>query len=155
MLYADGVYKDSAELNADNSWSHTWSGLELMNINGSAINYTVQEFATPVGYSVSYSGSAADGYVITNTHTPSTPDTPDTPDSPSTVVVTAKTPQLGATIQPVSVVAPSTVVSGARAAATGDDSNMQTYGIVSGTALAGLLAWILVFLKKKKKQSRG
>ncbi len=164
MLYADGVYKYSAELNADNSWSHTWSGLELMNVDGHAISYTVQEFAVPVGYTASVSGSAADGYVITNTHTPGTPDTPSTPDTPTTpdtpdspsTVVTTKTPQLGATVQPVSVVAPSTVVSGARAAATGDDSSMQTYGVISGTAMAGLLAWILVFLKKKKrKQGRG
>lgn len=80
-LYADGVVaKDDSgneitvELNADNSWKHTFTDLLKYNA-GIEIEYTVKE--TPVtGYSTTVSGNMTDGYLVKNHHDPHYPDVP-------------------------------------------------------------------------------
>lgn len=39
-----------------------------------------------------------------------------------------------------------------RAAATGDDSNMNAYGGIATAGMLGLFAWVVAFLKRKKKE---
>ena len=57
-------------LNADNGWSGSFSDLDVYNA-GQPIAYTVEE-VNVAGYQSSITGSAADGFTITNTHTPET-----------------------------------------------------------------------------------
>ena len=61
---------DPVTLSAANNWGHTWSGLNKM-ANGAEIIYTVAETSEHDGYEMaSITGNAADGYTITNSHTP-------------------------------------------------------------------------------------
>jgi len=71
-LLADDVEvaNSTVELNADNEWTYTWSGLDEKK-NGKAIVYTVTEDEV-TGYTADISGDAATGFTITNTHTPAT-----------------------------------------------------------------------------------
>ena len=67
QLYRDGVpYSDCVKLNAGNQWRHTWKSLP-------AGTWTVDEFDVPEGYVKSIAGSAAEGFVITNTREPRDP----------------------------------------------------------------------------------
>ena len=68
-LLADGTKIDSAVLNVENSWTHTWTGLDKK-ANGTAIDYTVTEDAV-ANYTTNIT-KASDGtftYTVTNTHT--------------------------------------------------------------------------------------
>jgi predicted metal-binding protein len=68
QLYANGSASGKAVvLNAENNWGHTWTDLVKKNA-GADVVYTVQEVETPEGYTSAVSGTAADGYTITNTH---------------------------------------------------------------------------------------
>ena len=68
-LLADGESTDRAlTLNADNGWSGSFTDLDVYNA-GQPIAYTVEE-VNVAGYQSSITGSAADGFTITNTHTP-------------------------------------------------------------------------------------
>ena len=68
-LLADGQKTDRAlTLNADNDWAGSFSDLAVYNA-GQPIAYTVEEEAV-TGYQSSITGDAADGFTITNTHTP-------------------------------------------------------------------------------------
>lgn len=58
-------------LSEDNNWSGEFSDL-LVYDKGVAIAYTVQE-DVPEGYTADVSGSATDGFTITNSHTPEKP----------------------------------------------------------------------------------
>ena len=70
-LLADGESTDRAlTLNADNGWSGSFTDLDVYNA-GQPIAYTVEE-VNVAGYQSSITGSAADGFTITNTHTPET-----------------------------------------------------------------------------------
>ena len=72
QLYADGQpYGDAVELGGDNQWSHTWTGLAQKS-GGSDVAYTVQEVGSANGYASSVSGSAPEGFTVTNSHTPET-----------------------------------------------------------------------------------
>ena len=72
QLYADGKKSgDPVTLNEADNWTYTWTGLDEKSA-GSAIRYTVQEVKVPDGYTASVSGSAGQGFVITNTHQPET-----------------------------------------------------------------------------------
>ncbi|MFA6847280.1 MAG: Cna B-type domain-containing protein [Lachnospiraceae bacterium] len=155
QLYADGTAKgDVVTLSAFNNWRYTWTGLDQKN-NGNDISYTVDEVSVPSGYSKSVSGNASSGFTITNTHTPSTPKTPTTPNTPTDTTTTVGQ-VLGSALgvmnssMPISAM----TIAGRSAAATGDDSNMETYGAITVTGLAGLLAWLVVFMKKKRKQEK-
>ena len=67
---------DSQVLDASNSWTYTWTVDK--NANGSAIQYTVDEATTAVitgtdgagTYAYEVKGTIAEGFTITNTHTP-------------------------------------------------------------------------------------
>ena len=76
QLYADGeAYGEPVELTAP-SWKYTWTNLDAMKA-GQTIDYTVKEVSVPKGYKLDgITGNAADGFVITNKHTPSTPSDP-------------------------------------------------------------------------------
>ena len=72
QLYADGQpYGDAVELGGDNQWSHTWTGLAQKS-GGRDVAYTVQEVGSANGYAPSVSGSAPEGFTVTNSHTPET-----------------------------------------------------------------------------------
>ena len=68
QLKANGAAKGEAvTLNADNNWTYTWTDLDEK-AAGQAISYTVVELNVPEGYKATTSGTAEDGYTITNTH---------------------------------------------------------------------------------------
>ena len=74
-LLANGEEAGEAVLDEDNDWTYTWTGLDKFN-EGEEIEYTVSE--EPVeGYDEPViTGTQADGYTITNSHTPETVDVP-------------------------------------------------------------------------------
>ena len=62
QLYKDGqAHGNAVTLNAANQWTYTWSGLEKDPV------WTIDEAAVPAGYTKSVTGSAAAGYIVTNT----------------------------------------------------------------------------------------
>ena len=68
-LLADGQKTDKTlTLNADNDWAGSFSDLDVYNA-GQPIAYTVEE-VNVAGYTSNITGNAADGFTITNTHTP-------------------------------------------------------------------------------------
>ena len=75
QLYADGeaVKGKTIELNAANNWTASFAELDAARA-GNVINYTVKEVSVPTGYTEAVTGNAANGYTITNTHTPETVD---------------------------------------------------------------------------------
>ena len=73
QLYADGkpVEGSKAELNEQNSWSHTWTGLDQKKA-GQNISYEAKEGKVPDGYEASYNNEVTGTTEITNIHTPET-----------------------------------------------------------------------------------
>ena len=69
-LYADGNPVDgkTATLNAANKWTATFENLPVCK-SGTAIVYTVVEDKV-AGYTANVTGSAGEGFVVTNSHTP-------------------------------------------------------------------------------------
>ncbi len=70
QLLADGEAYATAELNADNGWSYIFRNLPIYKegAEGVAVVYTVAEAQVP-GYELPViTGSATEGYTITNTH---------------------------------------------------------------------------------------
>src|SRR5690625_1368277 len=65
-LLANGEITDSIELSESNNWQHTFLELPLEDFEGNPIEYTVEE-ETVEGYETSITGSAKDGFIITNT----------------------------------------------------------------------------------------
>ena len=65
-LYANGVEIAKKEISSNDNWSCTFDSLAKY-INGKEIVYTVSEDAVN-GYETTISGTAAEGFVITNTH---------------------------------------------------------------------------------------
>ncbi|MGN1388144.1 MAG: Cna B-type domain-containing protein, partial [Bulleidia sp.] len=74
QLYADNAaYLDPITLTESTGWLYTWTGLPMYKDNGTRIKYSVMEISKlPDGYTSAVSGSAEDGYVITNSYTPET-----------------------------------------------------------------------------------
>lgn len=72
-LLADGEEIDTITLSATNNWHHTFTALQKYK-NGKVIEYTIEEKTILDGYTVEITGSAKEGYTITNTHTPVTID---------------------------------------------------------------------------------
>ena len=70
-LYANGTaVAQTLTLNADNGWKGTFTDLAKNDSdNNKAISYTVEENSV-AGYTASITGDAANGFVITNSHTP-------------------------------------------------------------------------------------
>ena len=73
QLYADDKPEGEAvELSESNKWTYTWSKLAAKKA-GKDITYTVKETSElPEGYTSEVSGSAKEGFTITNSHTPET-----------------------------------------------------------------------------------
>lgn len=69
-LYANDKEIDSVQLNKDNDWQYTFTGLDAYD-QKNPIKYTIKEDAIE-GYTSSISGNAEDGYVVTNTKTSKT-----------------------------------------------------------------------------------
>ncbi len=68
-LKADGASAGkSVKLNAGNRWTATFEGLRAYTPQGTQIAYTVEETTVPDGYTSQVSGTAANGYTVTNTH---------------------------------------------------------------------------------------
>ncbi|MCD7733129.1 MAG: Cna B-type domain-containing protein [Oscillospiraceae bacterium] len=63
---ADGNTVAAATLSAENNWTHTFTNLPVTNSSGGTIAYTVTENAVE-GYTTEITGSASEGYTITNT----------------------------------------------------------------------------------------
>ncbi len=72
QLYADGVEEgEPVTLNADNEWTYTWNvPVNKAGAVKQAVTYTVDEVKVPAEYEKDITGSAANGYLITNTHAP-------------------------------------------------------------------------------------
>lgn len=70
ILKADGeVIEGSNEvLNEENAWTFVYENLPVYRDGGVEIEYTVEETEIPEGYVVSYTGTAATGFIVTNTH---------------------------------------------------------------------------------------
>ncbi|WP_139891617.1 Cna B-type domain-containing protein, partial [Bacillus sp. D386] len=68
QLFANGEEKGKpVVLSEENGWVYTWNKLDV-NKDGEAINYTVQEVNVPTGYEDVVTGSAEEGYIITNNY---------------------------------------------------------------------------------------
>ena len=66
-LFANGVEKEKAELNAGNNWSHTFANLDKYDDQGKKIAYTLKE--EPVqNYDSEIAGSAESGFTVKNTN---------------------------------------------------------------------------------------
>ena len=59
--------KGTATLNDANGWSYVWTNLDKY-ADGKLIKYTVDEANVPDGYEKQISGTADDGFTVTNTH---------------------------------------------------------------------------------------
>ncbi len=68
-LLADGAEADSVTLNEDNGWAHTFTDLDKTNAGGNTIAYTISEVSV-AGYTSATVGNSADGFTVTNSHTP-------------------------------------------------------------------------------------
>ncbi|MDD6647464.1 MAG: Cna B-type domain-containing protein [Firmicutes bacterium] len=67
QLKANGEAEgDAVTLNADNQWTYTWEDLAAKSA-GKNIAYTVEETNVPAGYEPEVTGTAKDGFTITNT----------------------------------------------------------------------------------------
>lgn len=80
-LYANGEIVYTVDLSEENAWSFVFEDLDKLDQNGNEIIYSVEEVNID-GYQASLSGSAAEGFVITNTWIPDRPDE-DTPGKPN------------------------------------------------------------------------
>ena len=77
QLLKDGKVIDTQTLDSSNSWKYKWSNLAKYD-DGVEIVYTVNEVKTSVitgedtetTYAIAITGSVADGFTVTNTHTP-------------------------------------------------------------------------------------
>lgn len=67
-LLADGEQVKTATITEADDWAYTWTDLPQMK-DDKEITYTVEE-STVEGYTATISGSAAEGFTITNTHEP-------------------------------------------------------------------------------------
>lgn len=98
-LFAGDQEIDSVELTSG-SWTHVFTGLPETDEDGNIIEYTVTEDAA-TGYTAEITGSAQDGFIITNTEieTPSpeddTDESPETPEEDEGTQTSEKAPNTG------------------------------------------------------------
>ena len=67
-LLRNGVPMDTVILSEANGWNHTWTDLDVHYGEGKTNIYTVVESSVPDGYTATISGTAATGYLVTNSH---------------------------------------------------------------------------------------
>ncbi len=77
-LFANGkeTEVDNKILDSENEWQDEFTNLPEFDNSGDKITYTVKEVNVPEQYKSDISGDATDGFVITNSYTPSTIDIP-------------------------------------------------------------------------------
>lgn len=89
-LLADGTATGNpVTLSEDNSWSHTFTGLAMYAANGTEIAYTVSEEAV-TNYTSVTTGSAEQGFTITNTYQEPQEPEPPTPTTGSLTITKTK-----------------------------------------------------------------
>lgn len=76
-LLFNGSEGTTLTLSNENGWQGTFTGLDQYDDGGNEITYTIEEVKVE-GYETSITGSAAEGFVITNTHTPESEPEPET-----------------------------------------------------------------------------
>ena len=68
QLYAgEDAQGEEVTLDGTNNWTYTWTGLDAKK-DGQDIVYTVRETEVPAGYEAIVTGTAAEGFILTNTH---------------------------------------------------------------------------------------
>ena len=76
QLFADGTkYGESVTVKADDDWTKIWNSLPAKNA-GTDVKYTVEISGVSSDYTAEMSGNAADGYVLTASHTTAVADIP-------------------------------------------------------------------------------
>lgn len=80
-LLANGEITDTIELSDENDWKHSFLEYPLEDGDGNVIDYTVVEDHVE-GYKTSITGSAEEGFVITNTEIVEDPIEAETPETP-------------------------------------------------------------------------
>lgn len=138
-LLADG--NDTGKtliLDATNHWKGVFENLDVTT-NGTPIHYTVEEVQVR-GYETSITGTPAEGFVITNTHTPDQGPMPSPSPSP--------TPTQDSTADPVT--ASSTIPM------TGDSMNISLLWCLAGASALGLLlcGGLRILSKRKKRNNK-
>ena len=85
LLRADGTDTDrTLTLDADGDWKGSFDGVSVYDDNGGVADYSVSE-DVPEGYKAAIGGDAANGFVVTNSHTPGvTPNPNPDPQTPGT-----------------------------------------------------------------------
>lgn len=99
QLYADGKPSGNpVQLNKENQWKHTFENLSKY-ADDKEVTYTVNEVEVPAEYTATVEGSAAQGFVITNSHELRPVETPTQPPvvtpTPAPATPTATPPQTG------------------------------------------------------------
>ena len=72
LLANDEETGDTLDLNEANSWTGSFTGLDV-SVDGAVVEYSVAEEA-PEGYTAAVTGSLEKGFTVTNTHAPETID---------------------------------------------------------------------------------
>ena len=120
-------------MNADNKWSHTFTGLAKFD-GGKEITYTVKEVDVANGYTNKVEISDDGNFIITNTHNPDTPVKPEVPNKPTT---------------PNKPIKPNTSTNTPQ---TGDSSNVTLWVSFIATSCVSIFA--LLFYRKRKYQKQ-
>ncbi len=90
-LFADGKEVDSAKLTKDTAWKHSFTDLaQFDQKDGHEIKYTISEDAV-TGYTTSITGSAEEGFTVTNTEQEKPTEVPTQAPTEAPKVVTPKT----------------------------------------------------------------
>ena len=134
QLYCgDIAYGNTVHLNADNSWSYTWTDLNSNEV------WKVDELNVPSGFVKTVSGDSTTGFIITNTKT-STPAKSPTP-----------------TVSPVPTASPGDAPSAPPPGTknppkTGDESNLQLIIALFIFSFAALSIYVIKSFISRKKQ---
>ena len=90
LLRADGTDTGrTLTLDADGDWKGSFDGVPVYDDNGDVADYSVSE-DVPEGYKAAIGGDAANGFVVTNSHTPGVTPNPDPDPDPQTPSTTDK-----------------------------------------------------------------
>ncbi len=120
LITGGSVYR-SAELSENNGWTYTFEELPA------GLAYTIMEEAAE-DYTGTYSGSASEGFVITNTYTPGTTenDPPPTPSEPDPGITPTPAPSITPTSTPNPGSSPTSTPTAAPTKTPGHSSRTKT-----------------------------
>ena len=128
QLYAnDKAVGEEVTLNADNKWSHTFTGLAKFD-GGKEITYSIKEVDVANGYTDTVEISDDGNFVITNTHNPNKPIKPEVPNEPVKPNTSGNTPK------------------------TGDSTNITLWFSLISTSCVSIFTLLFYRKKKYKKQ---